>query len=230
MMKYLVMVLLLSFFGFVHCNAQTVPSAVDSVLLDSLVKSNQERAILKDRLEKIEFKGQVYDKFFDKLEGMTSSFSTHLTFLSVFLAIISSVMLIFQILASRRDNKVMEEMRESYLRSMSAQDSNNEKLLSYVTTNIDKTSKFIETYESLIAIRDSSQKFNERIKLMEEREKELLKSSIERQRDINSKAVRLMESVFKAQYSSSFFTNSDLRNFDNFYIRANAPFNRYKEK
>jgi tetratricopeptide (TPR) repeat protein len=218
-MKYFLVVLLV-----LSASIKGICQNADTAKVDKKTTLAKPVDEVEERIAYLEQEGKVYDKFFDKLEGMTSSFSTYLAWLSIFLAFVSAVMLVFQIAATRRDSKAMEDMRSSYIASMKAQEDNNKKLLDFVTINIQKTSDFIGSYENLIKIKQASEEVNNRIALIDKKEKERIDYLIIIQKKLNGKALRLMESVFKVSYGSTFFDNSELKKFDSFFIEANTHY------
>ncbi len=206
-MKHLTTILCLFFL--LNCNAQNTTNQLDSLRQDSIVKAKakqtEESIIdLKRRLKDLESEKKIYDTFFDKIEGITAVFSKYLGYLSFFLTVITAFILIFQFIFTNRESKAMKEMQ------------------AYVNSNIDKTSKFIETYGNLIEIKADSDSVIDKLKEINAKEEKRLNSIRKIQIDLNSKAVRLIESVFKAKYSSTFFNGADLGKFSSFFVEARA--------
>jgi tetratricopeptide (TPR) repeat protein len=200
------------------------------------------------RVRAMEQKGEVYEQFFEKLDGITSAFSTYMGLLSVFLGLISFVMLGFQIWVTRRDNKVIDEMnkshqksiqlydgsnqklvqvidemRKNYQESMKSQEEGNNKLMDAVIRNTNKTTHFIASYENLIAIKTTSEGLNKEIQQIKDEKEAIAKVQKDKIIELNGKAMRLAEKVFKANYSSTFFSGSEDNAFKSFYIEV-APY------
>lgn len=163
---------------------------------------------------------KIFDKFFDSIEGIISPYSLIFTVISIVFTLISIALLVLQVLVTRRDNRIMDELRKNYEDSIRKQDENNSKLLNAVVGNINQTTTFIGSYDSLLKLQEDAKKIQDRLNDFEQREKDHKKAFEEIQKDKNGKAMRLIEGALKANFGSTYFSNYDLPKFNSFVIEV----------
>ncbi|MFN0213534.1 MAG: tetratricopeptide repeat protein [Saprospiraceae bacterium] len=151
-----------------------------------------------------------YDRFFDGLDGMSTTMSYSLGGISILFGIISLVLLGLQVVTTRREQKKMDEMNKFFQDSIRSQTDENNKLLKAVIENVDKTTSFIGSYQQLILIKESAEQIRKKQKLAKQKKKKELRK---RQTDLNGEAMRLLEDVFSANYSSTLFSESEKDSF-----------------
>lgn len=161
----------------------------------------------RDSVEKITVKvlekqNAPYDSFFNRLESMTDTFSFQFNlFVGVF-GLMSAFFFLFQVRLGNQENKRMNEINEAY------------------KVSIERTTSFIGSYEQLIKLKETAQEINEKQALEKAR---LTKIRLEKQTDLNGKAMRLLANeVLNANYGSTFFRDDAVRMFRSFFVEANT--------
>jgi tetratricopeptide (TPR) repeat protein len=239
------------FFG---CNSRGANGSQDrsTVKKDTVYVSVQDASrldsFLLHKVTTLEQEGGVYKEFFEKLDGVTSVFSTFMEWVAVLVGIISVIIIGFQTLAFRRDERILKDMRESqqrsfdlyeessrkllrvidemrdnYRESIESQEQSNSRLMDAVIRNTGKTTDFIASYENLIAIKTTSEGLNKEIQQIKDEKEAIARAQKAKIVELNGKAMRLTESVFKSNFSSTFFGDYEDKAFNAFYIEI-APY------
>lgn len=194
------------------CTGGPPPTAVDSLRLQSL--ENQVKLLAE--------KNDMYDRFYGSLEGLHSMYQYHLTWFSVILTILAGFSIVFQFVATKRENDALRDLKNNFIESSQSQQGNNDKLVEKVGKNIEATTGFIEAYQSMIDMRTESENLKNAVSLLQKEEEVRKNKVIEDQKNINAKAIRLMDLVFASKYGSAYFNSRDIKSFEEFYIQVNS--------
>lgn len=167
-------------------------------------------------------KNVLNDNFFGSLEGLHSTYAYHLTWFSVILTVLAGFSIVFQFVATKRENDALKDLKNTFIESTHSQQGNNDKLIEKVVKNIEATTGFIEAYQSMIDMRAESKNIKDAVNLLQKEEEMRKKKVVEEQKAINAKAIRLMDIVFSSKYGSSYFNSRDIKSFEEFYIQVNS--------
>jgi tetratricopeptide (TPR) repeat protein len=177
---------------------------------------------LNRKLELLSKRNELFDNFYSSLEGLHAMYGYHLTWFSVILTVLAGFSIVFQFVATKRENDALRDLKNTFIESSHSQQGNNDRLIEKVGKNIEATTGFIEAYQSMIDMRSESENLKNAVGLLQKEEEIRKNKVIEEQRSINAKAIRLMNVVFASKFGSAYFNTREIKSFEEFYIQVNS--------
>lgn len=198
MKKILLLAILISFFSVAAWgNPQdSVPSQNKEAIADSLKNLKNEVGNLNKRIND-------FGDFITSIQNLAQILGG----LAVVFAFIQGVQAFMAAKGERKYETLLLRQEES-----------SRKLLDSVVQNIDQTTKFIESYTNLMEIQKDAASIREELERFKRQEGERHQTILDHQKEKNAKAMRLIKTVFKANFGASFFNNFDRGKFHGFFV------------
>ena len=80
---------------------------------------------LESQIALLSKRNELYDNFYGSLEGLHGMYEYHLTWFSVILTVLAGFSIVFQFVATTRENNALRDLKNTFIESSHSQQSNN---------------------------------------------------------------------------------------------------------